>query len=467
MSSKDATLRATFTAVDKVSKPLSAMNKNLAGVRKALSGVRSAGANLGSSLAPIGLATAAVTAFAVKSVKGFLDTSGALQDMSERLGVSAEALQEWQYVADKNGVESEALQGSMEKLNKTMYEAAAGKNKEAAALFKKLGINLKDNNGHMRTSADIMPELADGFQKNTNATVRTAMAQKLMGKTGGAMVGVLSQGSAAIKAQQDEARKLGLVLSDADVAAADAFSDEQLGKFQKQLTAIQMTIGSKLLPVLGPLVQQMSQWLGDNRVQIADGIAKAAAAIGDAIKNTDWQMVGTAMKFIFGGMMLAQVVSIGTALYGVGAAIATLGIALAPVLVAFAPIIIAVGLLGAAAFLLYKNWDGVIGGLKALWENFSGWITPKIEWVVSKISGVGKIFSGFGGLFGGDSVAGSGRGRGAVSSVLPAGGQQKVQGDMVVRFENAPPGMRAEQGKTNAPGFSLNPDVGYRSQAWG
>jgi hypothetical protein len=36
---------------------------------------------------------------------------------------------------------------------------------------------------------------------------------------------------------------------------------------------------------------------------------------------------------------------------------------------------------------------------------------------------------------------------------------------MTVRFENAPPGMRAAPGKTNQPGVSMNPDVGYRSLA--
>lgn len=467
MSNKDATLRATFTAVDKVSKPLSAMNKNIAGVRKAMAGVGDAGSKLGSALMPIAAVGAGVAAFAAKSVKGFLDTSGSLQDMSDRLGVSAEKLQEWQYVAEKSGVSGEDMQGSMEKLNKAIFAAGSGKG-DAAKLFKKLGISVRDANGKLKTSADIMPQLADAFKKNENPTLRTAIAMQLMGKSGGAMVGVLSQGSEAIKAQQEEARKLGLVLSDADVAAGDAFSDEQLGKFNKQLQAIGMTVGAKLIPVLAPLVQQMSDWLSANRVQIADGIARAAAAIGDAIKNTDWAMVGAAMKLIFGGVMLAQVVSIGMAVYGLAAAMGTLGVALTPVIIAFAPIIAAVALLGAAAYLLWKNWDDVMGGLKLLWEDFSGWIGPKIDSIMQKFAGVRQFFSGVAGMFGGSNGGGAQPSGGRAAGMgLNAGGKQNVQGEMVVRFEGAPPGMRVDQGKTNQPGFSLNPDVGYRSQAWG
>lgn len=468
MSDKSYSLKAVISAVDKASGPLSKINKSFAGVRKAMSGVKDAAGGLRDAMVPMAAVGAAMGAFAGKAVKDFLDTSGALQDMSDRLGVSAEKLQEWQYVAEKSGVNAETMQGSMEKLNKAIFDAASGKG-DGAKLFKRLGISVKDANGNLRNAADIMPQLADAFAKNEKATVRTAMAQQLMGKSGTAMIGVLSQGSSAIREQQDEARRLGLILSDADIAAADAFSDEQLGKFQKQLAAIQMTIGAKLIPVLAPLVQQMSSWLSENRVQIADGIARAAGAIGDALKNTDWAMVGTAMKVIFGGMMLAQAVSIGSAVYTLGAAMVGLGAAVAPLAVAFAPVLVAVGLLGAAGYLLWKNWDGVVGGLKLLWEGFSNWIGPKIAAISAKLQPLASAFSSVAGFFGGGAPANtSGRGvAGAGGSVLASAGKQNVQGEMVVRFDNAPAGMRVDQGKTNMPGLQLNPDVGYRSMAWG
>jgi hypothetical protein len=41
--------------------------------------------------------------------------------------------------------------------------------------------------------------------------------------------------------------------------------------------------------------------------------------------------------------------------------------------------------------------------------------------------------------------------------------QPRLSGEMVVRFEGAPPGLRAHPGRTNLPGVSFNPDVGYRT----
>lgn len=42
-----------------------------------------------------------------------------------------------------------------------------------------------------------------------------------------------------------------------------------------------------------------------------------------------------------------------------------------------------------------------------------------------------------------------------------AGGQSLIQGEMVVRFENAPPGMRVTESKTNAQNVNMSADVGY------
>lgn len=43
----------------------------------------------------------------------------------------------------------------------------------------------------------------------------------------------------------------------------------------------------------------------------------------------------------------------------------------------------------------------------------------------------------------------------------------QLNGEMTVRFENAPPGLRVDPGKTNQPGVSMNPDVGYRRLNFG
>lgn len=48
-----------------------------------------------------------------------------------------------------------------------------------------------------------------------------------------------------------------------------------------------------------------------------------------------------------------------------------------------------------------------------------------------------------------------------------AANKAKLEGSMLVRFENAPQGMRVDQPQTNQPGLSITPQVGYRSLGGG
>jgi TP901 family phage tail tape measure protein len=48
-----------------------------------------------------------------------------------------------------------------------------------------------------------------------------------------------------------------------------------------------------------------------------------------------------------------------------------------------------------------------------------------------------------------------------------ANGKTQLQGEMVMRFEGAPPGLRVDPAKTNQPGLSITPKVGYRTLGGG
>ncbi|MEW9678722.1 phage tail tape measure protein [Pseudomonas sp. TE50-2] len=53
--------------------------------------------------------------------------------------------------------------------------------------------------------------------------------------------------------------------------------------------------------------------------------------------------------------------------------------------------------------------------------------------------------------------------RGSLVQQAAQANKAQLEGQMVVRFDNAPPGMRVEQADTNQPGLQVSPQVGYRS----
>lgn len=124
--------------------------------------------------------------------------------------------------------------------------------------------------------------------------------------------------------------------------------------------------------------------------------------------------------------------------------------------------------------LVMKNWEPLVDWFKGLWERVKGYIEPitgGLQWLKEK----------FGGIFGGGDKPASApaqsvasyeaarAGGGAAGMALGAAAQQpaKLDGDLRIRFEGAPPGMRVEQAQTNQSGLSVTPSVGYRTLAVG
>ena len=64
-----------------------------------------------------------------------------------------------------------------------------------------------------------------------------------------------------------------------------------------------------------------------------------------------------------------------------------ISVGLAAISVAALPVIAAIGALSVAAFMLWSNWDGVIGGLKAIWNDFKNFI-------LNTINSIGEFFDG-------------------------------------------------------------------------
>lgn len=132
--------------------------------------------------------------------------------------------------------------------------------------------------------------------------------------------------------------------------------------------------------------------------------------------------------------------------------------------------------------IIIQNWDPIVGWFKTMWERIRPYIEPLINGAKLIGDGLGGAMNGAGGLwdqatqtvgswFEGDGPK-PGLGRNSpLSSPRPAGAlqaqqsRQQVSGEMVIRFEDAPPNMRAEPGTSSSPGWSMMPDVGYSRYA--
>ncbi|HEV7286024.1 MAG TPA: phage tail tape measure protein [Kaistia sp.] len=409
-------LKAIISVVDKVSGPMRGVVRSLQGPAKALRGVAGAsalvGARIGGLLGPLtGLGAIAGTFALGKMISDFTGFGDALAKQALRIGVSVEALQKLRYAGDMAGASQEVLDDALMKANKTLAEAAGGKNKDVADLYRQLGIQMKDSSGQIRSLADIMPELADAFVANENPAVRARMAVALFGRAGQDLIPLLAGGGAAMRDMMAEAERFGLVTKE-QAAAAEAFNDAQ-GRMNAAFTGLRNAIGAELLPRLQPVVDAITDWVAANRQFLATKVDGVVRRVSDALKGIDFTaLVEGIDRFLFGYERLLdadgnkvervagffdhlgeaiRIVSnltaplvdrFGGAKVALGAvallvagplitSLVTLGMALA------GPVGLAVAGIAAAAWLIYDNWDGISAWFAQLWGNvqavFGGW----------------------------------------------------------------------------------------------
>lgn len=213
----------------------------------------------------IGIGVTAITALVKKSI----DAAAELDDLSQKTGIAVESLSRLQYAAGLEGVED--LGASLAKLAKTISSDAE--------LFKILGVNVTQANGSLRTTEDVLLDLADLFSKSADGTRKAAIAQQLFGKSGAALIPLLNKGSAGIKELYEEADRLGITISGTTSKAADDFNNN-LFKLQGAVSGFANRLAENLTPELVRLTGLFVQTTKD-----ADGMASTASGLATFFKS--------------------------------------------------------------------------------------------------------------------------------------------------------------------------------------
>jgi hypothetical protein len=251
-------------------------------------------ANIGRVAAAVG-AAAAVGFIAL--TKAAIDAADGMNDMSKATGLSVESLSQLQYAAEQSGSNLDGLETGLRRLSKAAADAADG-SKESADAFKKIGVSVKDADGSLRSTEDLLLDVADVFSQYEDGAGKAALAQELFGKSGADLIPFLNQGKTGIKALKDEAAALGITISGETAQAADDFNDK-LNKLSFIAQGIGRQIASELLPSISGIVDAFADFStnGDVARQIAESVAtafKLIADIGSRVTET-FQDVGSAL----------------------------------------------------------------------------------------------------------------------------------------------------------------------------
>lgn len=253
-----------------------------------------AGKAIGTAIA--GGAVVAGTALAALAKNG-IDAADRLDELSQRLGVSAEKLSALGYAATLTGGNIDTVAGALPRLSKQIA-AAGDASSSSAELFRALGIDVRDAAGNMRDVEDVLPEVADRFKELKDDTLEQALAMELFGKSGAEMLEFLNLGSEGLRAMEERAASLGLIVSGETAAAAAEFND-RLGDLKLASEAFALQVAADLLPAISDLVAQVNQFAadGDNARETADALTATLGFLADAgtIAADIFRTIGTAI----------------------------------------------------------------------------------------------------------------------------------------------------------------------------
>lgn len=245
-------------------------------------------------------AMAAIGTAAIAAGKKLWDMSNdvasagdAIDKTSQKIGISAEAYQEWDYVFQRCGADVNGLQTGMKKLSGVISDAASGSS-SAADKLAAVGLSIEDLNG--KSQEQQLSIVIAALQDMEAGAERTTAANDLLGKSAVDMAAVLNMSAEETQALIDEAHDYGMVMSNEAVAASATFEDS--------LTKLQGTVGGLKNRMVGELLPGISM--------IMDGLSDLVAGneeAGEELKNGVMSVVETVTEMIPQAVQLISMIA--------------------------------------------------------------------------------------------------------------------------------------------------------------
>lgn len=464
-----ATVKAINGSIATIAAPARAMNRSLGGlltqtgykrVGKAVDGV-------GRSFRSLAETGAIVTGAAAGMFYALTRVTNAGESAAKAAQSFGTTIPEWQklaYAAEIGDVSVDDLGQSLGMLNKNAIAAATG-NQKSALWFRRAGISVKDQNGHVKSSTQLMSELADVFASMPDGPKKLALANGLLKDSQGKLIPFLNGGSKGLREAGEQAQAYGLVSE--KLARDSATFNDELKKTRGAATGVGNAIAEALLPSINAVMPEIRAWIVSNRELVSatakdlfEGLKDVGAVIWQVLRAVNavvqvfggWKTVIYAVAGFIGAKLVFAVLGLAKSFFLLGAAILTTPIGW---------LAIGISALAAGAYLLIKHWTKVKEFFVDLIDTVFG---PLVK-IMEKISSmVPKTLGQFGTSF---NQALMGVGPPAASAIGPGGGSrygsQKIGGTLNIKWDG--PGRVTKMESFG--GLGLDVDSGYATAGAG
>lgn len=262
----------------------------------------------------VGVALVAAGTAAAVALKSSINAMDDMSKAAQKVGTSTEEFSKLTYAAGLADVSMETLVGSLGKLTKAQAASLSGTG-EQAKIFEALGIAVKNTDGSMRESTNVLADFADRFQDLKGSPEAMAAGFSLFGRSFQEMIPLLKDGGDGIRAAGEELESFGGVLSTEAGQRAEQFNDN-LTKLSTAAKALGTAVASDLLEDLVALTENWVQLAKDGST-----LKETAHEIAEVLR-----MAGKVADFVWAPFKALGDVAAGTAMGFVGLAEAAKGV---------------------------------------------------------------------------------------------------------------------------------------------
>ena len=247
--------------------------------------------NAGQKMAALSVGAAGMLAGGALIAKQAAATGAEIDDLSQQLGISAEAIQEWQYVALQSGVDSDVFVKALVKVRAAMLDMETGKTNAAAEAIEKLGLKMENFSSQEEMFSAVLQRLG----AMEDQTLQAAYANEIFGdKIATQMLPYLQAGAEDLQKFKDEFAAMPSL--SAEQAAALAELDDTYNRLSQTLQLSTAQLGLALAPVTEriivlieekfvPAIENLASWFSQldpflqNAIVAFIGIVAVAAPV--------------------------------------------------------------------------------------------------------------------------------------------------------------------------------------------
>ena len=239
------------------------------------------------ALAAVTAAAVGVTKALADSVAGVAAYGDNVDKMSQKLGVSSDAYQKWDYVMNIAGTSMDNMAMGMKTLTNKLDDAKNG-SADAQEMFAKLGLSMEDLNSMSREEA--FEATIKGFQGMADSTERAALANDLFGRSGQELTPLFNMTTEQTDELMQATERLGFVMSEDAVKAAAAYTDSHT-TLMKTMNGLKHHMVSEFLPGITTVMDGLTELISGDAEKGAELVEQGVEQIIEVIERVGPKMI--------------------------------------------------------------------------------------------------------------------------------------------------------------------------------